>query len=349
MFFALSEILDFGARPLLDFRPRALVLPRAFYVLLLSLLGILPEALSQAPPPPSALPSPIQVRIREVSIGVTVTATGGHAVRGLHQSDFRVFDDGGLQPITSFLSDDDPGLVVLLLETGPGAFFNQANELHAAGIFLDGMPTNYRIAVVSYSRAPNLVLDFTQDKATARQALRAMNFKVGFSELNLVASVCATLDWLSSLPGKKTIILLSSGIDTTPHLNWPAAQQRIHASDVRILAVSVSEEIRKPAKGKVLSQEQPENLNDSKANFADGDRGLRQLVESTGGRVYFPKKDKDFDHAFSAIARSVGHEYRLSIAPTPPHGQLHALSVKVDRPFSSVDFRRGYFVPSAPR
>jgi len=301
-------------------------------------------------PPPTPLPSPtpIQVKVSEVNIGVTVIDAAGQSVTGLHPDDFRVFDNDVPQPVLAFLPDDDPGLVVLLLETGPSAFLNQGTELHAASKFLDSLPANFRIALALYSRAPSLLLDFTPDKATVRQALRSVNFMSGFLELNLVASVCATIDWLASLPGKKTIVLLSSGIDTSRNLNWPAVRQKIQASDVRILAVSVSEEIRKPPKHLVLSREQRESLKFVKTNLADADRGLRQLAEPTGGRVYFPKSDEDFDHAFSEIATSISHEYRLSIAPSAPEDQLHALRVTVNRPFSRVAFRQGYLIPKPP-
>jgi VWFA-related protein len=316
-------------------------------VLSVLLLSAVPVAISQQPAPPSPFPPPIRLEVSEVSISVTVTGPLGGFVKGLRSENFRVFDNGAPQPIISFLSDDDPGSVVLLLESGPGAFFNEANELRAAGRFLDSLPAAYRVAIVSYSRDPGLLLDFTSARPSAREALAAVNFKAGYTQLNLVDCLVSTLDWLAASPGKKTIVLLSSGIDTSADLNWPSARQKILASGVRILALSVTEEMRRPAKGKVLSREQRENLKYVKANFADADRGLRQLAEPTGGHVYFPKNAKDFDRAFSKIAESVSHEYRLTIAPTLPDGQLHSLNVKINRPWSSLDFRKGYFIPKS--
>ena len=320
---------------------------RVTLVYLLLVLSLAAPVYSQEIAPGSPLPPTIRVQVREVSIGVTVTGASGSFIKGLRPNDFRVFDNGAPQPIISFLSDDDPGLVVLLLETGPGAFFNGTNELRAAGSFLDSLPATYRVAIVSYSRDPGLLLDFTSDKAAARETLAAMNFKAGYSQLNLVDCVVSALDWLTALPGKKTIVLLSSGIDTSSHLTWPFAQQKILSSGVRILAVSVTEEMRRPTKGKVLSREQRENLKYVQTNFADADRGLRQLAEPSGGQVYFPKSEEDFGHAFSKIAQAIRHEYRFSIAPTPPDGQLHTLNVKVNRLWSSIDFRRGYFIPNS--
>ena len=321
---------------------------RALSAFVFSLVGCASPIFSQEPIPSFPPPPPIHVTVSEVNIGVTVIGKNGIPVAALRRDDFRVFDNGAPQTIVGFLSDNDPGLVVLLLEAGPGAFFNQASELRAAGMFLDALPPNYRVALVSYSRNPTLLVDFTNDKTNVRQGLATMNFKAGYAELNLIASISSTIDWLTSLAGKKSIVLLSSGIDTSPQLDWPAVQQKLDLSDVRIIAVSVSQEIRKPAKDRVLSPEQRRNLNFAKTSFDDADRGLRQLAEPTGGHVYFPKQGKDFDRAFSEIAKSLSHEYRLSISPTSPDGQFHTLSVKVDRLFSNISFRRGYFVPPPP-
>jgi hypothetical protein len=43
----------------------------------------------------------IQVSVDRVNIGVTVTGLHGTFIRGLLREDFRVFDDGVEQPVTS--------------------------------------------------------------------------------------------------------------------------------------------------------------------------------------------------------------------------------------------------------
>jgi len=47
------------------------------------------------------------------------------------------------------------------------------------------------VAIVSYSKSPDLVVDFTADKSEARTALRGMNFMGGVGELNLASSIAA--------------------------------------------------------------------------------------------------------------------------------------------------------------
>lgn len=60
----------------------------------------------------------IRVNVVRVNVGVTVTDSGGQFIRGLSREDFKVFDNGQEQPITSFASNDGPTQVVMVVECG---------------------------------------------------------------------------------------------------------------------------------------------------------------------------------------------------------------------------------------
>src|SRR5216110_1846098 len=72
-----------------------------------------------------------------------------------------------------------------------------------------------------------------------------------------------------TLRGKKTIVVLSTGVDTSPAEKWQAIQQKLETSDVRILAVSLSGDFRKPIKHKVLSRQEKEDRAFVKQGFAE--------------------------------------------------------------------------------
>ena len=167
----------------------------------------------------------IRVSVNRVNVGVIVTDAGGHFIEGLRREDFHVFDNSIEQPITDFLPIEEPAQLVLLMECGPAAYFVRKSQLQAADTILTSLSPADRVAISSYSRSPELLLDFTPDKTEARLALRGVNFTAGFSELNLSSSVATTLDWLAPLQGKKTILLLSTGVDTSSPENWKAIQQ----------------------------------------------------------------------------------------------------------------------------
>jgi Ca-activated chloride channel homolog len=299
------------------------------------------KAQSQQPTPS------IQVTVNRVNVGVTVTDSAGHFISGLHREDFHIFDNDVEQPITDFLPIEEPAQLFLLIESGPAVYFLGQEHFRAADSLLTSIAPTDPVAVAAYSDAPQLILGFTPDKNAARFALQNLNFNIGFGDLNLSTSVAATLDWLAPLPGKKTIVLLSTGFDTSPPENWQIIQQKLHTSDVRILAVSLSGDFRKPIKGKkrITQSRTDEDLVD--AGFRKADESLQQLSAATGGRVYFPKTAAEFNRAYAEIAQLVRNEYSLAFAPPAPDGQLHSLKVKIKGPSYQVDHRQAYLAPAA--
>jgi Ca-activated chloride channel family protein len=312
--------------------------PIAAFVLVAALLGPC-QVQSQEPTPP------IRVTVQRVNVGVSVTDSSGHFVSGLSRQDFHVFDNGVEQPITDFLSIEEPAQLVLLIESGPAVALFGKNHLLAADALLASISPTDSVAIASYSRSPQLLLDFTPNKAEARAALRDIHFGSGYADLNLSSSLAATIDWLAPLPGKKTIVLLSTGVDTSPIQNWQLIQQKLNTSDVRILAVSLSGDLRKPAKRKKLSADDREARAFLKQVFGEADQWLRELSHSTGGRSYFPKNTQEFSRAYAEIAQLVRHEYSIAFAPPTNDGQLHSLKVKAKHSWYKADHRQAYLAP----
>jgi len=294
-----------------------------------------------------AFGDPIRVNVDRVTVGVTVAGTHGNLIKSLRREDFRVYDNGVAQEVTGFSPIEEPAQVVLLMETGPAAVFIRPGALRAAEAFLRSISATDRVAIVSYSKTPNLELDFTADKSKVREALGSLNFLNGYSQLNLVSSVLSTLDWLSSLPGKKTIVLVSTGLNDSIPTNWQLVQQKLEISDVQILAVSTAGPIRDPVKQKNLSPDERDDRKYVREGFVEADQLLHQLAEATGGRAYFPKNAKEFNDAYDEIAQFVRNEYRLEFVPRSSDGQLHSLKVKVRSHWYHVNFRQAYLAPAS--
>jgi Ca-activated chloride channel homolog len=309
----------------------------------LTLLFLLPLA---PIPAQSQQPPPIRVSVNRVNVGVTVTDSAGRFIANLHREDFQLFDNDVEQPITDFLSIEEPAQLLLLIEAGPAVVFLSQNHLRAADALLTAIAPTDRVAIATYSRGPQLLLDFTPNKAAARYALQNINFGNDFADLNLSSSLAATIDSLAPLPGKKTIVLLSTGFDSSPDTSQ-AIQRKLLTSDIRILAVSLSADFRHPArKHKRLSPQDRSNRATVKEGFAEADQSLRELSTLTGGRVYFPANADDFARAYAEIAQLVRHEYSLAFAPPPADAQLHSLKVRVRNSSYQVDHRQAYLAPS---
>src|SRR5436853_7573100 len=145
----------------------------------------------------------IHVSVDRVNVGVIVTDHSGHFVEELHREDFHVFDNGTEQPLTGFAAIEEPAQVLFLIESGPAVLFLGTNHVRASKALLNNLAPNDRVAIASYSKNPELLLDFTPDKLTARLALQSLNFTLGFAELNLSSSLASAIDWIAPFAGRK--------------------------------------------------------------------------------------------------------------------------------------------------
>jgi VWFA-related protein len=300
-----------------------------------------------APQHPDQSPS-IQVSVNRVNVGVTVTDPQGNFVPDLRRENFHIFDNGVEQPITDFANVISPAEVLLLVEAGPAVYFLASVHVQTSHSFLEGLSSGDRIAVAKYDSAPQLMLDYTSDKTAAYAALSNIRYYVGFGSLNLSKSLNSVLDLLAKTQGKKTIVLLSTGFDTSSPADIDAALTRLRISDVRLLAISLSNAMRapaQPAKGKKKkkdkSAEDAEEAQKAAAKaaftqqgFDEADRLLRALTDATGGRVFFPNTAQDYTVIYTQIAQLIRHEYSLAFTPPQQDGKVHTLEVRVTPPNS---------------
>ena len=290
---------------------------------------------------------PLKVAVNRVNVGVTVTDAEGRFMHDLKRDDFQVYDDGVQQSIMEFLPVEEPAQVLLLIEGGPSVLFFAKTHVLAADQMVASLAPDDRVAITVYTKSLEGVIDFTTDKAQAQAALNGINFALGFSELNLFASVSRAVDVLSTYTGKKTIVLLSTGVDTSPDVNWEALRFKLQTADVRIIAVSLSADIREPAKKRHLTAKERADRAQLQAGFAEGDRALSELGQSTGGRVYFVQGENGFAKAYAEIADLLRHEYNLFFAPPQLDGEIHKLRVEVNRPDAHVEHRPAYLAVAA--
>ena len=290
----------------------------------------------------------IHVNVDRVNVGVVVTDSKGKFVEGLQRETFRVFDNNEPQPITEFASIETPAQVLMVVESGPAVYLLQDEHLFVADALLGGLSAGDSIAIASYNEAPSPILNFTTDKRMAQAALDQIAFNLGYGALNLSSSLNTVLDWLAPVPGKKTVVLVTTGIDTSPQPAMQSALARLQASDVQVLAVSMNGPInsaKDAGKGKYQQTLQA---------FSQADAWLKTLAEATGGRAFFPQNAKAFQDTYRIIAEIVRHEYSLAFAPPNADGTVHSIDVKVESPLKGpgdkpadyrVDHRKAYQAP----
>lgn len=302
----------------------------------------------------------IQTTTEIVKIDASVLDRQSKFVAGLAQNRFRVLDNGIEQPIVFFAPVEAPAQVLVMLETSPAVYLIHAEHLTAAYSLLDGLAADDEVALVSYSQSPQAILAFTPDKSALAAALGQVQYTLGMGDLNFYDSVSTVLDWIAPLHGKKAIVLLTTGLDSSPQERWDALAQKLKKDDTVIFAVALGGSLRHPPsakKKKSKSAPKPDETGEppNPVTFAKADAALLSLAKITGGRAYFPESPNDFVSIYREIASSLRHQYVLGIAPQHD-GKYHSLTVQVlgangpsPQPVKSPEYqifaREGYLAP----
>jgi Ca-activated chloride channel family protein len=305
-----------------------LALKRKVSLRLLAGLAVIASA-AGAQPPPTLTREPeaqIAVRVELVNLDVTVTDGRGNYVRGLTRERFRVLDEGQPQPITHFAPIEAPAQVLLLVETGPAVYMIHRQHLAAAHLLLNGLASEDAVALATYDSEARLARPFTQDKRALRADIEGLHYNLGSARLNFFGSLAAALDWLAATPGKKSVVLLTTGLDDGPASRWESLVERLRRSEAAIYPVALGGELREPPKKNQPTS--PDALQVAES-FAEASRRLEEIASLTGGRAFFPREAKDFESIYKQIATILRHTYRLGFTPPARDGKLHRVFVQL--------------------
>jgi Ca-activated chloride channel homolog len=297
---------------------------------------------------------PLQVTTEIVKLDATVTDERGEFISGLQQKDFRILDRGAEQPVLFFAPTEAPAQILVMVETSPAVYLIQSDHIAAVYSLARGLAPDDEVALVTYNEAPRTILPFTQDKASLTAALEQIQYTLGFGDLNLFDSLSAVLDSLAPAAGKKAILLLTTGLDSSPPSHWDALLRKLRSSDVVIFPVALGTVLRAPAK---KNKNKAPGASSEPSVFAAADQTLRSLANLTGGRAFFPESPGDFAPMYRQIGAALRHQYLLGIAPRHD-GQFHPLTVQTldenglpypssgKNPSRKIFVREGYLAPS---
>jgi VWFA-related protein len=285
----------------------------------------------QAQPPSPAQQPPqsgvtIAVDVPIVTLDVVATTQHGDIIPGLKKENFRVLDDGIPQTITSFAPTEAPITMVVLMQFSGNSYgwFAYYAKYWADALFPNLQPKDW-VALETFDMRTRLEVDFTQNKDEVRQAIYRLYFP-GFSESNVFDAILETVDRLKDVNGKKSILLLASGVDTFSKHTLDQTMKQLRGSDVTIFCVGL---------GKTWTNylETHGSLG-SHLNYLQAENQLRTFANETGGYAWFPQFDGEIPDIFRSVAAFLRHQYSLSYSPTngAKDGKFHKLKVELVAP-----------------
>ncbi|HEU5352793.1 MAG TPA: VWA domain-containing protein [Terracidiphilus sp.] len=264
--------------------------------------------------PPGTPNYTLRVEVPEVTldVGVLLQKTG-QFVPNLKPDNFRVFENGVPQKVIGFKRVEAPITALLLCEfsNNPYTYRFIYDMRNAAWSFAQQLRPQDYVALMTYDMKTTIWLDFTQDKG---QLLNAINSLVipGFSEYDLFDALNEAIDRLSRIPGRKYIILVSSGRNSFSRATLDQVYKRVKAArDITIYTISTGGALRAMTEG---SPGMENSLRDM--DFLQGDNEMRTFAKYTGGMSFFPRFEGELPDDFAAINAAIRAKYQLIYQPS---------------------------------
>jgi VWFA-related protein len=251
----------------------------------------------------------VDVPVVNVDVGVILEKTH-QFVPNLQQGNFRVFEDGNPQEITSFQRIQAPITAVLVVEFAANSYAFIYDMKNAAYTFAQQLRPDDYIAVVTYDMHTQILTDFTQDKRLVYESLNSLTIPT-WHETNLFDALYQTLDRLTRVEGRKYVVLISSGRDTFSKINLDKVLQKIKATpNVTIFSIGTGQTARIMADGAGMMGP-VRNL-----DYLQADNQMTTFARMTGGQAFFPRFVGEMPDIFHQINDSIRNQYVLSYHPT---------------------------------
>ncbi len=337
-------------------------------------------ALSAQDKPKEEKEEVLRVDTSLVSIDVVVTSkTGARSPANLKAEDFVVSEDGVRQKVENFAATDVPFNVVLLIDTSGSAKEETELMKKAAKRFLNEMRAQDRIAVIELNQRVTVLEELTSDRDKLEHAIDFLQPGTGTAFYDALQITLE--DVLKKVDGRKAIIALTDGVDSTGGGTYDEILPEIEKARVTTYILEVNTEsitekgmmmdcnaeksfhfsrkqlkkyLREYADGADDSQYQDhcelsrlERMQINRRLYESARKELRELTAQTGGRVYPCKYLSEIEPAYTQIAAELHTQYSLGYYPKNEKrdGKWRTLKIEVNRSGFVTKTKPGYRAP----
>jgi VWFA-related protein len=185
-------------------------------------------------------------------------------------------------------------------------------------------------AIYSIESDSYLAQPLTSDIGVLQQTIE--NFGRPEGSTSLFDGIIEAAAYLRPYTGRRVLVIVSDGADTTSRSDFETTIQRVLADDCQIFIVQTG--LYDGANLRALAAE----------------RRMEQLAGQTGGAVYIPKSNSEVELAFEQIAADLSQQYVLSYYPGNERrdGSFHVIDLRIrSRKDVRVRSRKGYYSPKA--
>ncbi|HYV12147.1 MAG TPA: VWA domain-containing protein [Pyrinomonadaceae bacterium] len=328
------------------------------------------ETMGTPPPIPSLKKQPeqevspgdvVSVDTTEVMFPVTVRDSNGRLVNDLTRHDFRVFEDGAMQPLSDLALRQVPVDVVLMVDASSSVANNLDDFRRAALGFAARLDTDDRLSLIKFDDRIELLQDWTKSRFQFQRALNRIEPGM-FTRFNDALALAAKEQFGPVTKSRRAVIVLSDGIDNGQGTTTlESALQALVRAQVAVYIVS-NTEISRAAKRAELDTLLGGTESSIRFNQVNIDRlrlglkvldqseeNLAQLAQATGGRLYRPTSFDALESTYAEVADELRHQYALYFTPLNKSrdGSFRRVRVEMTNPAFHPQTRVGYFAPKS--
>src|ERR1700687_4701952 len=275
----------------------------------------------------------VKVTSNLVPVPATVVDSRGVAVTNLKLEDFELRVDGQPNTISEVSRAETPVRMAMLFDNSGSLSATRDFEKHAAVQFFRNVlrPVD-QAAVFAVSTDVQLAEPLTNDVRKLEFTIESFGKPDGGT--SLFDPIIAAAAYLRPFGGRRVIVIVSDGADTTSRADFDTTAQHALADDCQIYVVQTG--LYESANLRALAAA----------------RRTQEFAAQTGGAVYISRSVEDLDNAFVQIAADLAQQYIISYYPGADKrdGRYHLIAVSVKtRPNARVRARKGFLVKSRER
>lgn len=265
-----------------------------------------------------------EIDVNLIELPVTVIDAGGAPVANLKQEDFTIFENGKQQKISSFnFANNLPISVGMLLDhSGSMQPRMKAAKEAAVDFFKDILRPSDKAFFAPFAFDATRVAPFVTDIGSLEEQVTATPDASGGT--SLYDAIVTGLYRFRGTQGRKALIIITDGEDTTSRLSYDDMLTYVRASRVPLYFVGIG------------------------LSFADfsGESKMKALANETGGIAYFIRDVKQLKETYAQLEKDLRSQYLLSYytESTKKDTSYRTIEVKVNRPDARVRTIRG-FIP----
>jgi Ca-activated chloride channel family protein len=276
-----------------------------------------------------------RVNVRLVNVFTTVTDSRGAPVADLTKDDFRLLEDGVPQTIRVFEKESAiPLSIALAIDTSPSTQRDFKLETSSARRFVHSiLRREDRLSLFEVTENVDQITPFSSDIKAIERGIETLRVGPGTSIYDAVF-LCS--EALLDREGRKVLVLITDGGDTTSKADYNNALRRAQQAEAIVYSIIVV-----PVEA------------DAGRNLG-GEHALIQISKDTGGKYYYADGEQELDDAFRKISDELRTQYLIAFYPTrkvsdSPFRRIQVELGKKDpegRPYQ-IRHRAGYYTAPA--